>query len=950
MSDPQKPELNADGHVQPAYLIPLWTWLAVLTISIAFFFHGASQGAPWQVDFGFKLADESKVKDQLAGLWGVPFLGLSALALYQLTLTWMQRLYTQPPQSRWDWLPAPVFWHFPSKDPVTRKLRLVVWILLLGGVPFSLGHLTLKHFQLTFYEQCAEPLKPACTLMPKGPAPPAGSADGRKSAHFIEFSHEDKWQRFLLHIAPQHLRTPGYFDHRFHIGAPSHLTYFPGLQPWIYIGLVLWVYWLWLHILLSVYLGRVVLGDLGTSLRRLASGDRLSSPNHPNKARVRFPPLFRWLDATVRLFAQPPTISNNTTEKPAPISPPALRIGFIGHRSLSPEAAAHVESAFLTAWTIARAARPDYPARLVCGLADGADHLAARMVLEELDPQFTAALSSTDPHRIEFARMVRLAQYDLLRETAKVELLVLIPSEISAFRTHSGLMDMGSFDALLNAASANPSADVLVLPGVFREQPASSDPKVMASLRQERIAAHRFKTEVLVRQCEFLVAAINLADPGKPGGTRECVELALALGTPVLGIDIETGHCAMVTGHQQLIPDGLNDPDWKEKWSKSFNFLWPLEPQTTIPAALSSRLRRIYSGALRSGLAPFAPAWKGFLQWLDKPESSTKSPPGTMTPLEQMRSRIASDQRNMMGAYRGSYIVSYGLGLLAVTLALLILLLLAMWGTHAPVVALVTVLTLLKLVVVKKIVQIIHLGEHEHPADTATALRYVVERLRIMPAMLKLGCARLDLLHQTQRMGIPALLAEDLCRRVSISEILSFNPRSALQDLQKLLSEQQRHHADDHRRHQHRFEAQEQLLQECSRWIVRIIWADISILAIKLSIATGLAPAALLPFKGLISAIGLVLVVCTALLPAIMATINAILFQSQFEQLAERAKHMSETLTDLHNDANKLHIELQTSGSFDASRILALAEKCAAVLAEEVAEWAMMSKQKLRDS
>lgn len=265
MNEPNALELNSEGLVKPPFLIPLWTWLAILTASIAFFFHGASQGAPWQLDFGLKLTDQAKVSDQLAGLWGVPFLALSAVALYTLTLTWIERLYAeQRPQSWWDRLPAPEFWHFPSADPITRRLRLGVWMLVLVMVPFSLGHLAKKHFQLSIYEECTHQTIPGCQLMKKGPQPKAGK-DKREQNWFREFTHEDHWQRFLLHIAPQHLLAEGYFDHRFHVGAPSHLTYFPGLQPWLYLGLMAWVYWLWLRILFSVVFGRPVLKSLGSA-------------------------------------------------------------------------------------------------------------------------------------------------------------------------------------------------------------------------------------------------------------------------------------------------------------------------------------------------------------------------------------------------------------------------------------------------------------------------------------------------------------------------------------------------------------------------------------------------------------------------------------------------------------------------------------------------------------
>ena len=165
---------------------------------------------------------------------GVPFLGLAALALYKLTLQWMDRLYTErgTVSSRWERLPAPTFWLLPAPDSVTRTLRTGVWILVLLLVPFSLGHLARKHFQITFYQQCADVTEAGCELMAVGPAPKDGVTDQRKKEPFRTFSEGTSAERFRDHVSPTHLQVKDYWDHTFYAGGPSlYLTYFPARRP-----------------------------------------------------------------------------------------------------------------------------------------------------------------------------------------------------------------------------------------------------------------------------------------------------------------------------------------------------------------------------------------------------------------------------------------------------------------------------------------------------------------------------------------------------------------------------------------------------------------------------------------------------------------------------------------------------------------------------------------------
>lgn len=968
MCEAKPPELDAQGHVQPAYLIPLWTWLAVLTVTIAVFFHSASQGAPWQLDFGLTWTDQAALRGQLAGLWGVPFLGLAAVVLYRLTLIWMQRTYLQVrPQSWWDRLPAPVLWQFPSRDPVARKLRLGVWLLVLVVVPFSLGHLARKHFQLTVYEACAEPILPGCKLMKKGPQRAEGKDDQREDALFRDFQHDNGWQRFLLHIAPQHLRTPGYFDHRFHVGAPSHLTYFPGLQPWVYIGLIIWVYWLWLRILLSVAFGRVVLGDLGTSVRRSILVFR-----------------FRTADAT---------------KLPLQLPPPALRIGVIGHRELDEASTKHVRIQLAAALKQCR--RDGYRLRIVTGMAAGTDRLAVQWALDQIGPK------NPDAARTD------------------VELLALLPGVAADFRDHSSVDDRDAFNTQLtriDELKAGGQVCRLELGGYFARHvdPAveeesnvqrwkalkDAEAEIDAPARANRIGAHRHKADLLLRQCEFLIAVMKLSDSGKPGGTRECVEEALALNTPVLVIDSDSNNCALVTRVDQLRPDGLPKP--KESGIADFlaqiNSQLPELDQNGAPKNLGL-LSRVYRPASAPESNRFAPWWTFFQAWFadehgPKPsktvvdahiaaqaaaklraqESAPQKPSVAQPKFDSIRRPIADDQGAIMAGYRGGFVLAYGLGLLAVALALLIVLLLVLAAPLSKAeLGVVTALTLLKLFVVLGIARIIHtLGPHGGHAgssnkskhagnatqhgdshtsrgptvnDIAVALRYVSERLRIMGTMSALGCARMDLLHQSQRIGEPARVAEDLCRRLTLADIeqeLDQSPSAhkAMERLKKVQDEQVKFNSNNEVKNARIHHRLERIVEVASRALIWIIALDLVVLALKF--AEKFDWLASMPA---LNSIGLILVVLTALLPAVMATCNALIFQTQCEQLAERQRELADIFRKQVEAREQLDKQIQAGQVAVpiAAAVLIEAERTATVLAEEVAEWAVMSRQQAKE-
>jgi len=97
---------------------------------------------------------------------------------------------------------------------------------------------------------------------------------------------------------------------------------------------------------------------------------------------------------------------------------------------------------------------------------------------------------------------------------------------------------------------------------------------------------------------------------------------------------------------------------------------------------------------------------------------------------------------------------------------------------------------------------------------------------------------------------------------------------------------------------------------------------------------------------------GLGLVLLTALLPALMATLNAILFHSMAEQLAQRHGAMIETFNVLKSRLDEI-AERSRAGRWRESLsrdVLELAEQTEATLAAEVAEWASFYLQPIKET
>jgi hypothetical protein len=657
-----------------------------------------------------------------------------------------------------------------------------------------------------------------------------------------------------------------------------------------------------------------------------------------------------------------------------------IRLGLVGARKLG-TAGDWLKQTLTQVWSASQGlleaevrSSGKHVVRLAAGLADGADQIA-------------------------------VASFCQWRDQQGDELLLIYPCLINDFASNSGLIDVDGFHRMRAGLPQDVRTRELELDGRM-PRTADADRTLAAQEKRLRSAAHQYQAEVLIRQSEFLVAVLDRHEPGEAGGTRETVLRALALDTPVLVIDPCVRVVYVLTHPADLRPDfNPEHDDWRRDWWTTINrVVLPtlrvagehaslgIEAIYDVPRQLtvSSRWDKFqapfalfaaeYARALLSHLTlpgsnhgeQPAPSlaqpsfwtvrrtlWKAVLGMLSAPRMTQSQREHTST-IEDWRGEVANQQSAMMAEYRSLFLSNYWLGLGAVVLALIILVTLALSHLKLGLGLLIAVLllTVTKFCFVWQISRNTKRAEHLDASGVAVGLRYIAERLRAMPLLISLGSSRIDLVHPTPRRGRPHQIAEDLCRRLPLEDCVHTHDSSAsLNQLSQFIRTQIEHHVQTHAT----MEAMRRMLERgvalSGKMVIWIVGLDLLVLGAKLILKSPIHPCVMPgswvdPLGSLLSYTGVVLVVLTALLPALMATLNAILFQGQAEQLADRHGAMAEALSMLGQEAENLRQRLvngalETGGSH---AVLSLTERTVRLMAEEVSEWATMYNQGVKEA
>ncbi|MFZ5636160.1 MAG: hypothetical protein ACOY82_06185 [Pseudomonadota bacterium] len=683
-------------------------------------------------------------------------------------------------------------------------------------------------------------------------------------------------------------------------------------------------------------------------------------------------------------------VGDNTRRDSHVFDSPRVRLGFVGSREF-PQAIATLESRLQEVWAEAANASPGCVLRLVGGMADGADRAAVRSFL---------AWRGSDAH----------------------EVLAIYPCAPYAFFKRSGVYDRQGFKALRRALLKDDHCAELSLDGAMPRTATWASGKTeqtkLAREKQIRGRSHEFQAEVLLRQCECLIAAYDPQSPGGMGGTRQTIARALGMGMPVLllapddVIWMPKDHADLSGGAPAV------SADWKLQFREA------IRARSAVGAAdhlgghdathrtghaerdLTDDIDALISGTLPTRVAapagwePLRRFWEELsheyaesvrirlfgesegvgrepeprrpeirlgrllraakLAWRKRDEIPEASRRMDESPVsERWRRAVSRVQDSEMRAYRGLYLQSYLLGLIAVALALSALCVLGTSGSSIGLCAIFALMAIAsaKFFVVRKIQQNTREGIRGAHADNAVNLRCIAEQLRVLPMLRLSGSTRVDLVRRDSRRTRSSEVVDRLCARLPLRDCaVAHDSASALWKAIDLLREQGRYHVRTHAS----MDAMDRTLERFGAWagsaVIAIVVADLILLLLKLAVKLASSSALLddgvaRALSGGLGLAGLFAVLLTALLPAFMATVNAIRFQSMCEQLADRHGAMAEALARMRREGIELRSRVGGSTPKQAGAdVLMFAERCASLLVSEVSEWGTMYRQEIKEA
>lgn len=537
---------------------------------------------------------------------------------------------------------------------------------------------------------------------------------------------------------------------------------------------------------------------------------------------------------------------------------------------------------------------------LVTGLADGADRLAAE------------AFDAT-PRRAQPVELV---------------LGAVIPCESACYVGQSPVADVDGF-----SRQADRCDFIIELDGSLDEGAA-------------RDGAFQAQAEILLRHADVLVAIDDPDDEGRVGGTRQTIGAALQLGLPVVLMHIDKDGVAILRARADfdepifLPPTAAAQAVWR-----LVGDLMGLE--ANFPREAARGVEEFFAAS------PPRPDWRN---WVWSAFEHTFDGVGGAhasaheAPFARYRARASALAIYYAGQYRGAFLTGYGLAVLAVALAALSLLILPAPGAPATAAqkSLLTVLGIGKLAVLVAIMLLARDANRRRLAHRAADWRYLTERLRAMAYLPCAGALRAAVswsLPYTTRLaaqGVIDQLFQSIVRQARPLEALHGElngrrlrqaPGEALSLIRhEWLNGQRDYHVKNARTLGRMTAALEALGRGLNWAVVAVVAADLALLVLgwvlggrgAVGRVSGLVEHRLTP----------TFVMIAAVLPAAIASLAGIRFQSECARLADRSQHMAAQLHAVAEQAELL--DLRPLRALDALR---LAEDVATLTIDEVVEW-----------
>jgi len=626
-----------------------------------------------------------------------------------------------------------------------------------------------------------------------------------------------------------------------------------------------------------------------------------------------------------------------------------LRIAAAGNRKINPTSEPAISTRVVEVLSTIEAAMLSLPAyehseagvayaaekpalRLVSGLADGGDQIASEAFLasrhDDVDRSMTAVL----------------------------------PFDVDTYRDRSPISNVARFEKQL--AVCRP---VLVLDGRY----ADGDDR---AARRARAAAYRAQSELLLRQADILIAIEDPAAPAKPGGTRETIARALHLGVPVIHLPLGDEPIAILRSSGDLAGSD-SDTDWhadiaaivrailadpRTTPARSFPPLTPPE-QRDLADRLEYEDELIGEFFTASVPAPTLRhrRWSRFEGRFRRSGAAAKD--SMPAKFHDWRAKASALSAHYAGLYRGTFLLNYTLAVIAVSLAVAALVILTV-SPHAHEFGYAWILLVIfgggEVFVLMTIQRLTGQANRNRWNDKAVDYRYLAERLRAMAYLPQIGTMRAlpsgsgGYATRVSTRSVVDWLFQAMVRHVSLDQVtpppeadrpIAPDPRAAAVAIRhEWLANQADYHAGNASTMGLMSKTLEKTGRAMNLIVIGTVCVDLAIL-----IVTGLNA---LPHTLADSLVHLSpwLLFVAATVPATVASLNGIRFQSECARLADRSIQMGRMLSVLTARADETIAgidrsrETPTVGPGHVIDVLHLAEDCAKLTLDEVAEWSFV--------
>jgi hypothetical protein len=305
------------------------------------------------------------------------------------------------------------------------------------------------------------------------------------------------------------------------------------------------------------------------------------------------------------------------------------------------------------------------------------------------------------------------------------------------------------------------------------------------------------------------------------------------------------------------------------------------------------------------------------------------------------RRRASALSAHYASLYRGSFLLGYALAVLAVLLAVAALATFPLRGllgmTAREQDASLLALGLAKLTVVVSILRLASRANRDRLAHRATDYRYLSERLRAM-----------IFLPHAAALRSPS--AQDVIDRLFLSIVRQADPLQVIPGLRdgvvlrpeagvamalirtRWLAGQRHYHERNHLTQHRMSHWLEDISRRLNQWVIGIVVLDLALAALGVAGWAEWLPPSLDILVN--RAATPTLIALAAVLPAAVASLNGVQFQSECSRLADRSEHMAAQLRQLEERSSLAR--LRPVRLLDSLR---LGEDVARSTIDEVAEW-----------